>query len=189
MTQIWWKGKINYLFKLLVKYSPNNIGRLNLNLINIQTAKSDTPNANPDPVHFSRSGNLILEDTRHLDDALIKLTLKEHMCIRALEMSLSLLLKRWSNQQFYHFFLLPWIFRRKLRLVNTYKEEYQEMKATPKWKMHSSQRLLHLNNKSKTIKCNIIKIETLQSTHVYYLISTLSRRKRIGRFMEQPRHK
>lgn len=49
------KEKINYLFKLLVKFSPNNIGRLNLNLINIKATKSDTQNASPDHVHFSRS--------------------------------------------------------------------------------------------------------------------------------------
>lgn len=60
------------------------------------------------------------------------------------------------------------------------------MKASPKRKTHYSQRLLHLNSKSKTSKCNTIKIEILQNTHVYYLIETLSRRKRIGRFVEQP---
>lgn len=154
------------MFKLWLKFPPNNIGRLSLNLINIQTTKSHAPNANPDPVHFSRSGNLIYKTLVICDDALIKLTLKEQMCIRALGMSLSLLLKRWSNQQFYHFFLLWWIFRRKL--VSKYlHREISVMKATPKRKMHSSQCLLYLNRKSKTIRCNTIKIETLQNTHIY----------------------
>lgn len=38
--------------------------------------------------------------------------------------------------------------------------------ASPKRKTHSSQRLLHLNSKSKTIKCNTIKIKILQNTRL-----------------------
>ena len=70
MNQILFKRGYQLFFFIIIgkieEFPPNNLCRFNLTHINMKLTKSDTQNASPDHVHFSRSQNLILVDTHHL---------------------------------------------------------------------------------------------------------------------------